>query len=122
MPANFAKPSIPMGLMHTMERIIRLSFFEAEDGGQYRPVGVVRETFKGVVMPMSNKDLQYLPEGTYVKNSQKLYTNGEIVEVGSQFTDTFDRATYTVIQELTHGPIHPMKRYMVEKRDKAATR
>ena len=28
----------------------------------------------------------------------------------------FDGQIYTVKQELTHGPVHSMKRYMVEKK------
>ncbi len=38
------------------------------------------------------------------------------LQVGAQFRDGFDGQIYTVKQELTHGPVHSMKRYMVEKK------
>lgn len=49
-------------------------------------------------------------------NAQKVYTNGHTLQVGAQFRDGFDGQIYTVKQELTHGPVHSMKRYMVEKK------
>lgn len=42
--------------------------------------------------------------------------NGHTLQVGAQFRDGFDGQIYTVKQELTHGPVHSMKRYMVEKK------
>ncbi len=119
---KFAKPLIPAGLLHNMTRITVTTTRDVENGGQRRPSAPSKQTFKGVVMPMANEDLQYMPEGTYTRNTQKLYTNGERLEVGAQFTDTYDGATYTVVQELTHGPIHPMQRYAVEKKGGAAPR
>ena len=47
---------------------------------------------------------------------RKVYTNGHTLQVGAQFRDGFDGQIYTVKQELTHGPVHSMKRYMVEKK------
>ena len=54
--------------------------------------------------------------GSYTLNAQKVYTNGHTLQVGAQFRDGFDGQIYTVKQELTHGPVHSMKRYMVEKK------
>ena len=42
--------------------------------------------------------------------------NLHTLQVGAQFRDGFDGQIYTVKQELTHGPVHSMKRYMVEKK------
>jgi len=96
---------------------------DIDNGGQWKPTLTPTTTkLKGVVMPLSNKDLEYLPEGTYTKDSRKLYTNGATVEVGAQFTDTFDQNTYTVTTEMTHGPIHPQKRYMVTLRGRASSK
>lgn len=119
---NFAKPQLPAGLLHDMTMTSTTVELDEENGGQFRPQQPTVTTFKGIVMPMSNEDLQYLPEGTYTRNTQKLYTNGARVAVGAQFTDGFDGQTYTVTQELTHGPVHPMKRYAVEKKGVAAAR
>ena len=118
---NFAKPKIPLGLLHNMTLITPGGSRDVANGGQWKPtLNPATASFKGVVMPLANEDLEYLPEGTYTKNTQKLYTNGERVEVGATFTDTYDSTTYTVTQELTHGPIHPMKRYLVEARGGAS--
>jgi hypothetical protein len=106
--------------MHTMNRLVVTVSLEQGKGGQYKPTPPIVSTFKGVVMPIKNEDLQYMPEGTYTKNAMKLYTNSDTVEVGGQFRDTYDGNIYTIIQELTHGPIHPMKRYVVEKGGMAA--
>jgi hypothetical protein len=117
---NFAKPQLPAGLLHDMKRIVVTTERDDDNGGQLRPSAPSTQTFKGVVMPVSNSDLRRMPEGTYTHSTQKLYTNGARLSVGAQFIDTFDGAAYTVTQELTHGPIHPLKRYLVENRGGAA--
>lgn len=120
---NAAQPKIPLGLMHDMKQINPGGGHDSSNGGQWKPkLNPEVKKFKGIVMPMSNEDLQYLPEGTYTKYTQKLYTNGERVNVGSTFTDTYDGMTYTVTQELTHGPIHSMKRYAVEAKGGASSK
>ena len=123
MMTNFAKPQIPLGLLHNMRRIQPGGVHDSDNGGQWQPdLSPEVSVFKGAVMPLSNEDLQYLPEGTYTRLTQKLYTNSARVAVGATFTDTFDNATYTITQELTHGPIHPMKRYLVEARGGASSK
>ena len=119
---QFAKPMIPAAFLHDMKMHSVSLERDAVNVGLRRPSDRSSKSFKGLVMPLSNEDLQYLPEGTFTKNSQKLYTNGARLAVGSQFTDPYDDATYTVKQELTHGPLHPMQRYMVEKKGVAAAR
>jgi len=119
--AGFALPAIPAGLLHDMIQTQPGGTVDMANGGQFKPdLNPAQATFKGVVLPVSNEDLQYVPEGTYTRNTQKLYTNGARVAVGAAFTDTYDSQTYTVTQELTHGPIHPVKRYLVEARGVAA--
>ncbi len=118
---NASQPQIPLGLLHNMKQITPGGSRDVANGGQWKPVlNPTATTFKGIVMPMSNEDLQYLPEGTYTKQTQKLYTNGAQIAVGATFTDTYDGTTYTVVQELTHGPIHPLKRYAVEAKGGAS--
>lgn len=118
---QFAKPGLPLGLLHAMTLITPGGAIDAENGGQWRPaLHPSHLSFQGIVMPLSNEDLEYLPEGTYTRESCKLYTNGQRVAVGARFTDTYDGATYTVKTELTHGPLHPMKRYLVERKGEAS--
>ena len=54
--------------------------------------------------------------------SEKIYTNGHALQVGAQVYDPDTDTTYTVTQELGHNSIHPMKRYLVEARGKAAAK
>jgi len=120
---DFAKPAIPSNLLRDMEQIEPGGAHDSEHGGQWKPaLNPERTRFKGVVLPLSNKDLQYLPEGTYTRESQKLYTNSKRLMVGATFTDLYDGMTYTITTELTHGPLHPMKRYIVETRGGASPR
>ncbi len=110
-------PKIPKALLHEMFELTREGGgYDPKNGGQYTGGEPVEKPFQGVVMPLSNEDLQYLEGGTSTKNGQKVYTNGATLSIGGQFRDGYDGQVYTVKQELTHGPIHPMKRYVVEKK------
>lgn len=113
---KYAKPTIPLGLLHDIEELEPGGSYDQANGGQWKPTKPTSKTFKGVVMPVNNEDLQHAIAGTYTQNSQKLYANGHSLTVGQQVRDTFDGQVYTVKQELTHGPIHPLKRYVVEKK------
>ena len=116
----FAKPSLPLGLLHDIEELEPSGSYDQAAGGQWKPEQPMKATFRGVVMPVNNEDLQYAIAGTYTMNSQKLYTDGYRLTVGQQVRDTYDGQVYTVKQELTHGPIHPLKRYVVEKKGVAS--
>ncbi|OPZ65894.1 MAG: hypothetical protein BWY85_00253 [Firmicutes bacterium ADurb.Bin506] len=120
---QYARPSIPIGLLHDIVEIEPSATFQQASGGQFIPGATPAEvTFKGVVMPVNNEDLQHAPAGTYTQNSHKLYSNGHALTVGQQVRDTYDGKVYTVKQELTHGPIHPMKRYVVEQKGASASK
>ena len=115
-------PVLPASLLHDMVRIVPGGSYSGK-GKQWVPdLDPEKETFKGVVMPLSNEDLQRSDAGNFTKNTKKLYTNGATVAVGAQFTDTFDDKTYTVVQELEHGPIHTLKRYAVEAEGRASSK
>ncbi len=110
-------PRLPRRLLHDMFALrTEGGCHDPENGGQWKPGAVVETMFQGVVMPMNNEDLQYMDSGTYTVNVQKVYTNGYTLAVGAQFRDGYDGQVYTVKQELTHGPVHPLKRYAVEKK------
>ena len=119
---NFAKPLIPGGLLHTMYDVQSSVEFNQDKGGQYEHTGTKRIPFQGVVLPISNVDLQYAPQGTFTENSEKVYTNGYELSVGAQVNDPQSGITYTVKQELGHNSIHPMRRYVVEYKGKSAPR
>ena len=110
-------PKLPRHLLHTMyEMHTEGGGYDKENGGQWVPGETVETPFQGIVMPLNNEDLQYADSGTYTINAQKVYTNGHTLCVGAQFRDGYDGQVYTVKQELNHGSIHPLKRYMIEKK------
>ena len=110
-------PRLPKNLLHDMYEVhTEGGGYDKDNGGQWKPGTTVETKFQGVVMPLNNEDLQYVDSGTYTLNSQKVYTNGYQLKVGAEFRDGYDGQVYTVKQELTHGPIHSMKRYMVERK------
>lgn len=110
-------PKIPRALLHDMFEVhTEGGDYDKENGGQWKPGKQVETKFQGAVLPLNNEDLQYMDSGTYTVNAQKVYTNGYTLRIGAQFRDGYDGQLYTVKQELTHGPIHPLKRYMVEKK------
>lgn len=108
-----ATPRLPRALLHILTVSDRK--FVRSDGGQMRPVENQVTSFWGVVLPLSNFDLKFLPEGSYTQNSQKLYTDDPVnIKTGQIIRDTYDGQLYTVKQELSHNSIHPMLRYVVE--------
>jgi len=111
----YATPRLPRALLHTLSVLHREFERDPTKGGQSRPVYKTEATFLGVVMPLSNKDWQQLPEGSFTSNSQKLYTDDPVViEPGQIIQDTFDGQRYTVKTELNHNSIHPMRQFIVE--------
>lgn len=110
-------PKLPRNLLHDMYEVhTEGGCYDKKNGGQWKSGRTVKTKFQGVVMPLNNEDLQYMDSGTYTINAQKVYTNGHRLNVGAEFKDGYDSQIYTVKQELTHGPVHGMKRYMVERK------
>lgn len=109
----YATPKLPRALLHILTVTNRT--FVREAGGQYKPVDETVKSFWGVILPLSNLDWKFLPEGSYTQNSQKLYTDDFIdIQPGQIIRDTYDGQQYTVIQKLSHNSIHPMLRFLVE--------
>lgn len=110
----FNTPKLPRALLHILT-VSNRTFVRDGPGGQSRPVYDVVASFWGIVLPLSNKDLKYLPEGSYTQNSQKLYTDDPVdIQPNQVIRDTYDGQLYTVKTELNHNTIHPMLRYIVE--------
>lgn len=106
-------PRLPLELLHPLVAYDKV--LVPGPGGQSRPMTKAVSAFIGVVMPLSDRDLKYLPEGTYTQKSQKLYTDNPVkLKPGQIVRDTYDGQQYTVKTELNHNTIHPMLRYIVE--------
>ena len=58
--------------------------YSADDCGQYLPGGETRVPFQGAILPLSERDLRNLPQGTYTAETKKLYTNGYALAVGAK--------------------------------------
>ncbi len=110
-----AAPRLPRALLHTLTFTKRTFINDPERGGQSIPIDEEVTSFRGIVMPLSNKDWEQLPEGSFTQNSQKLYTDDPVkIEPGDIIQDSYDGQRYTVKCELSHNTIHPMRRYIVE--------
>lgn len=117
----YAQPMIPGGLLHDMYEIQSGSSFSQENGGQWIPGENKKITFKGVVLPVNDKDLVRDVAGTFTQYSEKIYTNGHPLQIGARVEDS-DGKIYTITQELGHNSLHPMKRYLVERKGEATKR
>jgi len=106
--------------MRDFFRIDVVKEFLQDEGGVSRETERIVYTFSGALLPLNNEDLQRLPDGTSTANSQKIYTNGAALAPGQLVQDSLDGQTYTVGTELTHTPIHGMKRYVVTRKGAAA--
>lgn len=113
---NFAAtPRLPRALLHPIILYERTFARDKGNGGQSKQVDVEKATIMGAILPLSDKDWQRLPEGTFTKSSQKLYTDDPVeLKPGQVIKDTNDGQKYTVKTELDHNTIHPMRRYIVE--------
>ena len=132
---KMAQPQIPGGLLHTMYELQSGGKYDQDQGGQWVPTPDQRTAFQGVVLPVSDVDLQehwdtFRREvdlrreitGTVTDRSEKIYTNGHALKVGAEVYDPDSDTTYTVTQELGHNSLHPLKRYLAEARGGAAAK
>ncbi|MDE7331212.1 MAG: hypothetical protein K2O16_03075 [Lachnospiraceae bacterium] len=119
--SKLTAPTIPDCLMHNMQEIkMTGGSYDMENGGQWRPGKEERETFKGVVLPVGDKDLIYIDAGAYTKTSRKIYTNGHRLQINGRVFDPQDGTTYVVKQELGYNSIHPLRRYLVDGKEGTA--
>jgi hypothetical protein len=123
MITQFGQPMLPKSIMHTLEELrAPTPEYDPENGGQWvtDDKEVERISFQGAVLPVSEEDIKKAPQGTYTKDSRKVYTNGHDLQIGSQVYDPKDGATYHVTGDLNWGSIHPMRRYAVERKGATA--
>lgn len=121
--ANSIVPLIPEGMMHDMYELVKSGGrYSEENGGQWIPGNTEQVKFRGVVLPVNDRDLIYAEAGAYTQYSRKVYTNGYALKVGGQMLDPQDGITYVVKQELGYNSIHPIKRYLIDSEGGVAER
>lgn len=84
------------------------------NGGQYTPGAIESIPFGGAVLPLTDEDLRYAPQGTYAADARKLYTDGYFLEIGAQVD--VDGIVYTVTGSRDYGHIGTLKRYIIERK------
>ena len=120
---QFAQPMIPEGLMHEVYELKKSGgHYDYEHGGQWMPGDETRVPFQGVILPVGSRDLQRDFIGSYTATTQKIYTNGYSMQVGTRIYDPQEDITYTVTQELGHNSLHTMKRYLIDAKEGVAQR
>ena len=68
----------------------------------------------GALLPLSEKDLQYAPQGTSARDSRKLYTEHALL-LSSEIITGNER--YSVTAELAYGGLHPLRRYILKRKE-----
>lgn len=121
--SHFAGPGIPEAMMHDMYELARAGGeYSMENGGQWVPGSERRVKFRGIVLPVNDRDLVYVEAGSYTQYSRKVYTNGYELKAGSRIYDPLDGMGYTVKQALGYSPIHKLKRYLIDAKGGVAER
>ena len=111
MNRRFGQPRLPRGILHTLTEIrAPAPTYDAENGGQWVPGTPERIDFEGCVLPVSEDDWKTAAEGTYTANSRKIYTNGHVLRIGGQVYDP------------QHGVIHPLRRFVADRKGGAASK
>lgn len=119
--SKFMAPAIPECLMHEMQEIqMSGGYYDMKNGGQWHPGNENRKTFKGVILPVGDKDLILIDAGAYTRTSRKIYTNGYRLPINGKVFDPQDGTTYIVKQELGYNSIHPLRRYLVDTKEGTA--
>ena len=114
---------LPQCILHTLTEIrAPAPTYDVENGGQWVAGTPERIDFEGCVLPVSEDDWKTAAEGTYTANSRKIYTNGHVLRIGGQVYDPQDSATYTVRGDLDHGVIHPLRRFVADRKGEAASK
>ena len=119
----FWEPQIPTGIMFPCVEIRQgESEYRADSGGQYLPGSETRIPFQGAILPLSERNLRDMPQGTYTAESKKLYTNGHILPVGAKVECKETGVIYTVKGELGYEGIGmtSFHRYIVDAKRVAA--
>lgn len=116
----FAMPKIPDAVMDDMYLIVTAGGgYSSENGGQWTGDTTTQQKFSGALLPLSEEDLQRMPQGEYTTNQKKIYTNGFSLADGAEVIAS-DGYKYAVKRELEYGMLSHMKRYLVERKGVAS--
>jgi hypothetical protein len=115
------QPKLPDSIMQDLiEKHAEAAIYNPDNGGQYTQGTVADVPFRGCIMPLNEDDLKRAPQGTYTKNSRKIYTNGHRLTSGVKVYDPSTGDTYTITGDLNHGSISSIMRYTAERKGAAA--
>ncbi|HDK7314586.1 TPA: hypothetical protein PTV97_003747 [Clostridium botulinum] len=85
------------------------------DSGDYVPGIKNTIDFKGAMLPLIEKDMEFLPEGVYGISDQKLYASVELKD-NTKIKDDITEEEYTVYAFRSYNIINPdFKRYFIKK-------
>lgn len=120
---KFGQPRLPRGILHEMKALEDgNALYSPENGGQWIRGEPVAVPFMGCLLPLSEEDLRNAPQGVYTRDSRKLYADSTPLEVGQQVEDPEDGGQYLVTGLLDYGGVHQLRRYIVERKGKAAAK
>lgn len=86
-----------------------------DNNGDYIPGVEITIPFKGAMLPISEKDMQYLPDGFYGISDQKLYTS-EVLKDNTKIKDTVTEEEYTIYAFKSYNIIDEnFKRYFMKE-------
>ncbi|NEZ47785.1 hypothetical protein FDF74_11395 [Clostridium niameyense] len=92
-------------------------YFDREKG-EYIKSEKKEITFKGAILPLSEKDLKYLEEGSYSLDDVKLYTNISL-QNNSYVTDIVEKKHYKIYGVREYNIIDStFKRYYMKRVEK----
>ena len=86
-----------------------------DDGGDYIEGGEKEVIFEGAILPLSERDMQYLPEGTYNIEDMKLYTDEDLQS--NTIIETVKGVQYQIYGARKYDIISDFKRYFMKRVD-----
>lgn len=90
--------------------------FNQSKGGVFEGVETVETVIRGVMLPLTEKDLKVLEDGARVEDFQYIFTNGDILEQNQYVKDPETDERFKVVKDLSFNSFHAkFKRYVVER-------
>lgn len=97
-------------------RVTKKKIFNQDKGGVFEGYETIEETIKGVMLPLSEKDLKVLEDGAKIEDFQNIYTNGDTLNQNQCVKDPVSGDEFKVVKDLSFNSFHAkFKRYVVER-------
>lgn len=120
---SFPTPRMPRTIQHKLiHRCVGEPTYDPENGGQWITEPEIDNEFYGAVLPLAADDIKLMPQGTYSSAHRKIYTDGYCLPIGCIVHDEYDCSNYCIVSELSYDGIHPLRRYIAERREETAAR